>query len=78
MERERVVRPITTTVSGTRSSAMVFDVRKTLACEIAFLNVSGSSAITGQPRSSANFCTDSALSPPRSWPMTSTPRVDLV
>ena len=78
IERERVVRPITTTVSGAKSFAMALFVRKTLACEMAFAKVSGSSAITGQPSSSANFFTDSALKPPRSWPMTRTPRVDFV
>ena len=78
MERERVVRPMTTTVSGAKSSAIVFDVRNTLACERALLKVSGSSEITGHPRSSENFFTESALRPPRSWPMTRTPRVDFV
>ena len=78
MERERVVRPITTTVSGTKSSAMARDVRKMLACEIAFSKVSGSSAITGQPSASAKSLTASTDSPPRSCPMTKTPRVDLV
>ena len=66
IERESVVRPITTTVSGAKSSAMVFDVRNTLAWEIASSNVSGSSAITGQPSFSAKSFTASALKPPRS------------
>ena len=78
IERERVVRPTTTTVSGARSSEIVFEVKKTLACEIAPSKVRGSSEITGQPSSFEKARTDSALKPPRSCPITRIPRVDLV
>ena len=78
IERESVVLQITTTVSGATSSAIVFDVRKMLACASAPGNESGSSAMTGHPSFSAKSCTSFNSSPARSWPMTRIPRVDLV
>jgi hypothetical protein len=78
IERESVVLPITTTVSGATSSAIVFEVRMMLACASAAGKERGSSAITGHPSFSAKSCTSLSLSPARSWPMTRIPRVDLV
>ena len=78
IERERVVLPITTTVSGVTSSAIVFEVRKMLACASAPGKESGSSEITGHPSFSAKSCTSFNSSPARSWPITRIPRVDLV
>ena len=75
---DKVVRPITTAVSGAKSLTVAGSVRKTLAWLTALSKVSGSSAMTGQFNSCANSFTASALKPPRSCPMTKTPRVDLV
>ena len=48
-ERERVVLPITITVSGARSLAITVEVKKRLACALALGNVSGSSLKIGHP-----------------------------
>ena len=76
--RESVVRPIITTVSGFTSLRILVEVRNMLACAVALSNESGSSAITGQPSSDANFWTLSCDKPARSWPITRRPRVDFV
>ena len=75
---ESVVRPMTMTVSGAKSFAIEVAVRNKLAWAFACANVSGSSLITGQPRDSINALTAATSSPPRSWPITSKPRVDLL
>ena len=77
-ERDKVVRPMTITVSGARSFAMVIEVRKRLACAFALGKVNGSSLKIGQPSCSANFATSSSAKPPRSCPITNKPRVDLL
>jgi len=55
--RESVVRPIITTVSGFTSLRIFVEVRKILVWAVALSKESGSSAITGQPSSDANFST---------------------
>ena len=53
MERDSVVRPITTTDSGAKFFRIAGEAKKSAACEIASGKESGSSAITGQCRSAA-------------------------
>ena len=48
-ERDKVVRPITITVSGAKSFAIVVEVRKRLACAFVLGKVKGSSLKIGQP-----------------------------
>ena len=73
-ERESVVLPITKTDCGIKVLLISCEVKKIDAWAIASGNDNGSSAITGQPSSFVNLVISSTLSPPRSWPMTTTPR----
>ena len=52
-ERESVVRPMITAVSGLKFLRIAGEAKKSAACAIALGNESGSSAITGQFKSAA-------------------------
>ena len=53
IERESVVRPMITTVSGLKFLRIEGEAKKSAACAIAAGKESGSSAMTGQLRSAA-------------------------
>jgi len=74
IERDSVVRPITNTACGINVLRISGEAKKIDACAIASGKESGSSAITGQPRTFANCVISSTVKPPRSCPTTTTPR----
>ena len=74
IDRDKVVRPITRTDCGIRVLRISGDVKKIDACAMASGKESGSSAITGQPSTFVNCVISSTVNPPRSCPITTTPR----
>ena len=74
IDRDKVVRPITKTDCGINVLRISGDAKKIDACAIASGKVRGSSAITGQPKIFANCVISSTVKPPRSCPITTTPR----
>ena len=74
IDRDNVVRPIISTDCGMSVLRISGDARKIDACGTASGKERGSSEITGQPNTFVNFVISSTVKPPRSCPMTTTPR----
>ena len=74
IDRDKVVRPITTTDCGMSVLRISGEAKKIEACAIASGKESGSSAMTGQPKTFVNRVISSTVNPPRSCPITTTPR----
>ena len=74
IDRDKVVRPITSTDCGIRVLRISGEAKKIDACAMASGKDRGSSAITGHPNTFVNCVTSSTVKPPRSCPITTTPR----